>query len=110
MTDWISNTINALQVQTRQRTQDAAMHHTMATETCRQGPLTGSSDDQAQRTTRGGGGGRGQRRSSGIGPLVSCRVLVWAGGGEAQVGDGAVFDGQDLQLPAVDPNGLALFW
>jgi hypothetical protein len=29
MTDWISNTINALQVQTRQRTQDAAMHHTM---------------------------------------------------------------------------------
>jgi hypothetical protein len=47
MTDWISNTINALQVQTRQRTQDAAMHHTMATETCRQGPLTGSSDDQA---------------------------------------------------------------
>jgi hypothetical protein len=30
MTDWISNTINALQVQTRQRTQDAAMHHTIA--------------------------------------------------------------------------------
>jgi hypothetical protein len=37
MTDWITNTINALQVQTR-RTQDAAMHHTMATETFRQGP------------------------------------------------------------------------
>jgi hypothetical protein len=38
MTDWITNTINALQVQTRRRTQDAAMHHTMATETFRQGP------------------------------------------------------------------------
>jgi hypothetical protein len=48
--------------------------------------------------------------SSGIGPLVSCRVLVWAAGSEAQAGDGAVLDRQDLQLPAVDPNGLALFW
>jgi hypothetical protein len=38
MTDSIANTINALQVQTRPRTQDAAMHHTMATETFRQGP------------------------------------------------------------------------
>jgi hypothetical protein len=38
MTDWISNTINALQVQTRQRTQDAAMHDTMATETLGRGP------------------------------------------------------------------------
>ena len=48
--------------------------------------------------------------SSGIAPLVSCRVLVVAGGGEAQAGDGPVLDRQDLQLPAVDPNGLALFW
>jgi len=38
MTDWITSTINALQVQTRRRTQDAAMHHTLATETFRQGP------------------------------------------------------------------------
>ena len=46
--------------------------------------------------------------SSGIGPLVSCRLLVLTAGGEAQAGDGAVFDRQDFQLPAVDPNGLAL--
>ena len=45
-----------------------------------------------------------------FGLLVSCRLLVWAGGGEAEAGDGPVLHGQDLQLPAVDPNGLALFW
>src|SRR5829696_5131851 len=42
-----------------------------------------------------------------IGPPVSGVVRVVAAGGEAQLGDGVVVDGQDLQLPAIDPDGVA---
>jgi hypothetical protein len=40
MTDWITNTINALQVQTRRRTLDAAMHRSYVKQLASSGDST----------------------------------------------------------------------